>query len=97
MLDEVSRLVPTFDEEEVVHTAKIHFLQSIVSAIMVEDIFDTGNYFIGLSDEQAEQFRRMEMLVGAFSRFKFLNFFSSAVTLLDVLMNVCFLRHFVIA
>ncbi|KAJ2905252.1 hypothetical protein MKZ38_005954 [Zalerion maritima] len=61
-LQEVSRLVPMY--EEVTHTAKVHLLQSIVSSILVEEIF--GNYFVGLSEAQAEQFRQMEKMLGAF-------------------------------
>ncbi|KAH6877266.1 hypothetical protein B0T10DRAFT_413280 [Thelonectria olida] len=61
-LAEISELVPMY--EELVSTAKVHLLQSIVSRILVETVFNA--YFIGLSDEQEQQFRQMEKLISSF-------------------------------
>lgn len=44
--------------QELAGPAKIHLLQSVVSAILVDMVFDA--YFVGLSKEQASQFREME-------------------------------------
>ncbi len=50
--------------EELVHTAKVHLLQSIVSKLLVELVF--GAYFVGLSDDQARQLSQMESLLSSF-------------------------------
>ena len=50
--------------EDLVQTAKVHLLQSIVSRILVEMVFD--GYFVGLSDEQTQQFRQMERMLSEF-------------------------------
>ncbi|KAM5348598.1 hypothetical protein ACJ41O_008422 [Fusarium nematophilum] len=60
-LAELNELVPMY--EELALTAKVHLLQSIVSRILVEMVFDA--YFVGLSDEQAQQFRQMEKLLSS--------------------------------
>lgn len=57
--------------EELALTSKVHLLQSIVSAVLVEMVFDS--YYVGLSDEAMGQFRQMEKLLSSFSEF-----FSSA-------------------
>ncbi|KAI5457312.1 hypothetical protein BGZ63DRAFT_76074 [Mariannaea sp. PMI_226] len=62
-LAELCELVPMY--EELVSTAKVHLLQSIVSRILVEMVFDA--YYVGLSDEQEQQFRQMEKLLSSFS------------------------------
>lgn len=61
-LAELSELVPMY--EELVHSAKVHLLQSLVSRILVEMVFDA--YYVGLSDEQTRLFRQMEKLVSNF-------------------------------
>ncbi|PFH59989.1 hypothetical protein XA68_11603 [Ophiocordyceps unilateralis] len=60
---ELRRLVPSF--ERLLPWAKIHLLQSVVSKVLVESVFSA--YFVGLSDEQARDFRRMERLLYSFS------------------------------
>jgi hypothetical protein len=62
-LGELSELVPMF--EELVHTSKVHLLQSIVSSILVEMVFNA--YYVGLSEDQTNQFRKMEELLLSFS------------------------------
>lgn len=52
--------------EDLAHTSKVHLLQSLVSAILVEMVFNS--YYVGLSPEQTEQFRRMEELLLSFSK-----------------------------
>ncbi|KAI9155372.1 hypothetical protein HJFPF1_07954 [Paramyrothecium foliicola] len=62
-LAELNDLVPMY--EELVHTAKVHLLQSIVSRILVETVFSA--YYVGLSDEQTTHFRQMEQLLCSFA------------------------------
>jgi hypothetical protein len=59
---ELGQLVPMY--EELAHTAKVHLLQSTVSRILVDMIFDS--YFVGLSPEQAAQCLQMEHLLASF-------------------------------
>lgn len=47
--------------EDLASTAKVHLLQSIVSRILVEMVFDA--YFVGLSREQTQQLRQMEKML----------------------------------
>lgn len=53
--------------EELALTSKVHLLQSIVSAVFVEMVFDS--YYVGLSEEEMTQFRQMEKLLVSFSAF----------------------------
>lgn len=53
--------------EELALTSKVHLLQSIVSAVLVEMVFDS--YYVGLSDEAMSQFRQMEKLLSSFSEY----------------------------
>lgn len=62
-MTELGDLVPMF--EELVHTSKVHLLQSIVSSILVEMVFDT--YYVGMSKEQRNSFREMEQLLLSFT------------------------------
>ncbi|KAJ3525544.1 hypothetical protein NM208_g11593 [Fusarium decemcellulare] len=62
-LAEVNELVPMY--EELASTAKVHLLQSIVSRILVEMVFDA--YFVGLSDEQTQQFRQVEKILSSYA------------------------------
>lgn len=64
-LAELSELVPMY--EELVHSSKVHLLQSIVSRILVEMVFDA--YYVGLSDEQTRLFRQMEQTISNFGMF----------------------------
>ncbi|OAQ95706.1 hypothetical protein LLEC1_07744 [Akanthomyces lecanii] len=62
MTGQISTLVPMY--EELAKTAKVHFLQSVVSRILVDMIFDS--YFVGLSKDQTDLFRQMEQLLSSF-------------------------------
>ncbi|EQK97586.1 hypothetical protein OCS_06701 [Ophiocordyceps sinensis CO18] len=62
-LAELGELVPTY--ASLLHTAKIHMLQSIVSKMLVDMVFNA--YFFGLSDEETRHFRRMEDLLCSFA------------------------------
>jgi hypothetical protein len=62
-VEELHRLVPSY--EELVMSAKIHLIQSIVSRILVEQVFDA--YFVGLSPEQSNEFAQMEKLLASFA------------------------------
>ncbi|KAM3505497.1 hypothetical protein MY10362_002902 [Beauveria mimosiformis] len=59
---EVAALVPAY--EELAKTAKVHFLQSLVSRVLVDTVFDA--YFVGLSPEQTSLFKDMEQLLASF-------------------------------
>ncbi|RDA92603.1 hypothetical protein CP533_0911 [Ophiocordyceps camponoti-saundersi (nom. inval.)] len=63
-LAELRRLVPSY-ELLLLRSAKIHLLQSAVSRILVDTVFSA--YFVGLSDEQTRDFRRMEHLLCSFA------------------------------
>lgn len=54
--DELERLVPMY--EELVFTAKVHLLLSLVSRVLVDMVFDS--YYVGLSEDQARGFRDVE-------------------------------------
>ncbi|KAK4214462.1 AKAP7 2'5' RNA ligase-like domain-containing protein [Rhypophila decipiens] len=62
-LDELGRLVPMY--EDLASTSKIHLIQSLVSRILVEHVFDA--YFVGLSSEQSQQFTQMETFLASFA------------------------------
>lgn len=63
-LRELGELVPMY--EELAQIAKVHLLQSIVSRLLVQRIFNV--YFVGLSKEQEEQLRRTENLMASFGK-----------------------------
>lgn len=63
-LAELSELVPMYDD--LAHTSKVYLLQSLVSAVLVEMVFDS--YYVGLSPGQTEQFQKMEELLLSFSK-----------------------------
>ena len=67
---EASELLPMF-EDLVTSGKKVHLLQSIVSRVLVEDVFEA--YYAGLASEQAAKFREMEGLLGSFGRSTFLS------------------------
>lgn len=52
--------------EDLAHTSKVHLLQSLVSSVLVEMVFDS--YYVGLSPEQTDRFRKMEELLLSFSK-----------------------------
>ncbi|KAK1596143.1 uncharacterized protein LY79DRAFT_545542, partial [Colletotrichum navitas] len=60
--EELGRLVPMYADLE--PSAKVHMLQSIVSRVLVDVIFDS--YFFGLSKEQAEQLKAVEQTLSSF-------------------------------
>ena len=64
-LAEVGELVPMY--EELASTAKVHLLQSLVSQILVEMVFDA--YYVGLSEEQTGQIRQIEDLLSSYGEF----------------------------
>jgi hypothetical protein len=57
-LAEVGDLVPTYEE-----LSKVHLVQSLVSRILAEMVFDA--YYVGLSEEQTTQFRKVEELLSS--------------------------------
>ncbi|UKZ95260.1 uncharacterized protein TrAFT101_010108 [Trichoderma asperellum] len=61
-LTELGQLVPMY--EELIHTSKVHLLQSIVSSILVEMVFNA--YYVGLSEEDTQHFQQMEQLLTSF-------------------------------
>ncbi|KAH6605025.1 hypothetical protein Trco_006732 [Trichoderma cornu-damae] len=60
-LGELSQLVPMY--EELVHASKVHLLQSLVSSILVEMVFNS--YYVGLSEEDTRHFQQMEQLLSS--------------------------------
>ena len=50
--------------EALVHSSKVHLLQSIVARLLVEMVFES--YFFGLSKAQTAQFRDMEAMLRSF-------------------------------
>ena len=63
-VDELAKLVPMY--AELAPKIKIHLLQSIVSSILVDNIF--SQYFVGLSEEQSSKFNEMERYLSSTSR-----------------------------
>ncbi|KEZ46168.1 hypothetical protein SAPIO_CDS1041 [Scedosporium apiospermum] len=63
MLENLRNLVPMY--EELAPVAKVHLLQSVVSGILVDMVFNA--YYVGLSKEQTERFRQMEDLLRSFA------------------------------
>jgi hypothetical protein len=53
---ELARLVPMY--EELASASRIHLLQSLVSRLLVELVFDA--YFAGLPDDVAAQIKQLE-------------------------------------
>ncbi|KAL7806269.1 hypothetical protein V8C44DRAFT_339459 [Trichoderma aethiopicum] len=60
-LAELGRLVPMY--EELVHTSKVHLLQSIVSSILVDMVFNA--YYVGLSEQETQHIQQMERLLSS--------------------------------
>ena len=52
--------------EELASVAKLHFLQGLLSRILVDMVFDA--YFVGMSDEQTATIRQMEILLTSFGK-----------------------------
>ncbi|KAK1750035.1 AKAP7 2'5' RNA ligase-like domain-containing protein [Echria macrotheca] len=60
---ELARLVPMY--EDVVQTSKVHLIQSLVSRLLVDLVFDA--YFVGLSADQAKQLTQVETFLSSFA------------------------------
>lgn len=56
VLEELGQLVPMYADLD--SSAKVHLLQSVVSRVLVDTIFNS--YFFGLPKEQAEQLKAVE-------------------------------------
>ncbi|CAG8957514.1 hypothetical protein HYFRA_00010380, partial [Hymenoscyphus fraxineus] len=54
--EELLRLLPNY--ETLASTSKIHFIQSLVSRLLVDNIFTS--YFVGISPDRAEELKKME-------------------------------------
>ncbi|KZZ94931.1 hypothetical protein AAL_05042 [Moelleriella libera RCEF 2490] len=66
VLHHLRELVPMYEQlSSAAAVAKIHLLQALVSKMLVDLVF--GAYFPGLTDEQTQQFRDMEALLGTLS------------------------------
>lgn len=63
MKEQLLRLVPTY--ETLATTSKVHLIQSIVSRVFVNSIFE--EYFVGLPDEQAKDLKNVEKYLSGFS------------------------------
>lgn len=64
METELSQLVPMY--AELARTSKLPLLQSVVSTILVEMIFDA--YFVGLSKDQASTLKQTEECLASLSK-----------------------------
>lgn len=62
MREKLLNLVPTY--ESLATTSKVHLIQSIVSRLFVESIFE--HYFIGLSSDKANELRNVEKYLDGF-------------------------------
>jgi hypothetical protein len=71
MKERLLQLIPTY--ESLAATSKIHLVQSLVSRLLVEEIFQA--YFVGLSKEHADELERVEKYLSGFG--KLLNSYSS--------------------
>lgn len=60
-LTELSQLVPMY--EDLIHASKVHLLQSIVSSILVDMVFNA--YYVGLSEQETQQIQQMELLLSS--------------------------------
>ena len=49
------------------HTAKVHLLQSVVSRLLVELVFEA--FFVGLSPDQTRQFSQMAAFLSSIGKF----------------------------
>lgn len=62
--EQLLRLVPTYGSYAA--TSKIHFIQSLVSRILVESIFQV--YFVGISREHTDELEKVEKYLGRFGK-----------------------------
>lgn len=63
--EKLLRLIPTYDT--LATSSKIHFIQSLVSRLLLELIFDA--YFVGIPKEQAEQLENIEKYLSTFGMY----------------------------
>jgi len=63
--EQLLRLVPTY--ESLASSSKVHLIQSLVSRLLVEHIFDA--YFTGLPAEHADELLKTEKYLSAFGKF----------------------------
>lgn len=62
--ESLAQLVPMY--EDLRHSAKLHLLQSAVSRLLVDFVFDA--YFVGLPPEQAAQLEELELFLKPFGK-----------------------------
>ena len=62
MKTQLLHLVPTY--EALAATSKVHLIQSIVSRLFVNSVFE--EYFVGLPKEQADELKNVERYLGSF-------------------------------
>jgi len=60
--EQLLRLVPTY--ESLASSSKVHLIQSVVSRLLVEHIFEP--YFVGISKQQAEELSNVEKYLSSF-------------------------------
>ena len=75
-LAELARLVPAY--EDLAPVSKVHLLQSVVSRILVEMVFDA--YFAGLPPERTAQFKEIEAFLSSYGRTYSLRFLLCRLT-----------------
>ena len=64
MKAQLLHLVPTY--EALAATSKVHLIQSIVSRLFVNSVFE--EYFVGLPKEQADELKSVERYLGSFGK-----------------------------
>ncbi|KAI0391030.1 hypothetical protein F5Y17DRAFT_468512 [Xylariaceae sp. FL0594] len=87
VLDDLGKLVPLY-EELAVNRTKAALLQSIVSSILVEMVFDA--YFVGLPEEKAAQLGQVEKYLEGLSSTEAVNEWRAMT--LSMLRNECGLK-----
>lgn len=63
--EQLLELVPTY--ESLAATSKIHLVQSLVSRLLIESVFQP--YFVGLSKDHAEELQKVEKTLGSFGNY----------------------------
>ena len=80
-------MVPMY--EDLRHSAKLHLLQSAVSRLLVDLVFDA--YFVGLPPEQAAQLEEVESFLEPFGKSS--NLFASGCWFLPYPSPTCYPLH----
>ncbi|KAM3074314.1 hypothetical protein ACMFMF_006330 [Clarireedia jacksonii] len=78
---QLESLVPTY--ESLVAASRVNFIQSLVSSLLVETIFQP--YFVGLPEQQAEELRKTEKTLGSYGSEESMNQWRS--TTLSILLK----------